>query len=95
MRTFKLVWTPRAKQRLEEIRRHIALDAPRTAVSFVRRLKRAAGRLRLFPESGSPLGKRGDADLREIYYGDYSIIYDFDGKDVTILTVRHGAQMFD
>jgi len=52
--------------------------------------------LKRFPEIG---GRLEDIDappnILEIFYGDYRIVYRFDGRIVVILTVFHGSKRLD
>src|SRR5437870_104869 len=93
MRKAKLVWSLRAGDNLRRIKSRIARDAPRTATRFIQRLRKHVDRLRLFPESGGVLEEDNPFRFRAIYLQDYCITYDYDGRAVTILSVRHGAQL--
>lgn len=89
----RVVWTNTALLRVEEISAHIALDHPGAAVEWVIGLfDLADSQLSAFPESGRVIPERADGQVREIIYGDYRVFYRFD-KFVTILSVRHGAQL--
>jgi toxin ParE1/3/4 len=92
---FKLVWTRQAQEDLRSIRNYIARDAPFTAVMFIERLRSAVNRLRQFPESGHEVPEMPSAELREIVFGQYRIIYRFRDGLVEILNVLHGARLFD
>lgn len=47
------------------------------------------------PESGAIVTDLDDPEIREIYFGNYRIIYHYAGKHVTVLTVFHGARLLD
>jgi toxin ParE1/3/4 len=91
----KIIWTPQAQEDLREIRDFIARDAPITAASYVRRLSESVNRLRTFPEGGSVVPEVGDATIREIFFGQYRIIYRVGERRVEILTVYHSARLLD
>lgn len=95
MRTPKIIWTPQSQEDLREIRRFIARDAPVSAKLFIRQLRSSVLRLRQFPESGSVVPERGIPSVREIFYGAYRIIYRVGRDRIDILTVVHGARLFD
>jgi plasmid stabilization system protein ParE len=88
-----VTWRPRAKRNLAEIKRHIAQDAPKTALNFIRRLKEAVNVLRAFPEGGAIVEELNDPEIREVLYGVYRIIYRFDGRKLQVLTLVHGARL--
>ncbi|MCI0376594.1 MAG: type II toxin-antitoxin system RelE/ParE family toxin [Gemmataceae bacterium] len=90
----KLKWSARAKADLGEIGNYIAQDNRRAARKFISRLRASVRRLRDSPEGGSVVEEAGIPDIREIVFGNYRIIYRYDGLAVVILTVRHGARLF-
>ncbi len=91
----RLIWTVPALQDLEGIKRHIAREAPRVAVKFVKELKRAAARLKDFPQLGAEVPEFGNPELREIVHGNYRVVYRYRQGTVTILVVFHGARRLD
>src|SRR5207302_9971653 len=92
MRKKIVVWSQKAKDNLLEIRRLIAQDSPKTAQKFIKRLKASTIRLGLFPESGWIVEEFDIPIIREILFGDYRIVYRYDGTRIEILKVHHGAQ---
>ncbi len=95
MKSTKVVWTRQAREDAREIKRFIARDAPRTAEAFVRRLKASVDRLKTFPASGAIVSEIGNPNIREIYYGNYRIIYRIKRRRVEILAVYHSARLLD
>ncbi|MCI0331901.1 MAG: type II toxin-antitoxin system RelE/ParE family toxin [Planctomycetes bacterium] len=91
----RIVWSFQARDDLREIRKFIGRDAPTTANSYVRRLKSSVDRLRIFPESGNVVREVGSPKIREIYFGQYRIIYELSPNRVEVLTVFHGARLLD
>jgi plasmid stabilization system protein ParE len=88
-------WSPLANQQLKELRKRIAdAGAPKAAKSFIARLKQHANILRDFPEIGVTVEAFGIETIREIYFQDYRIIYDYDAVRVLILTIVHGSRNF-
>src|SRR5580658_9878935 len=86
-------WMPRAEKNLKEVRERITeAGFPKTAKSFVSRLRRSAGRLRNFPEIGWIVEEFGIPSIREIVFEGYRIIYEFDGVKVAILNVHHSSR---
>ena len=92
MATYKL--RPLAAADLRSIRRHIALDDPLSARTFVVELTEHFQRFadhhvrhRLLPELGP--------DVRRAVHGDYNIYYRFcgdDSQDVLVVRVVHGTR---
>ncbi len=88
----KIVWSPLALQRAEEIVHHIAQNNPSAAMKWVNLVFQKAKRLSHFPESGRLVPETDRSDLREIFYGCYRIIYRTKPNEVAVLTIRHGKQ---
>jgi toxin ParE1/3/4 len=89
----KAAWTHKALLRLEQIHDHIALDQPGNATSFVDRLTRKADLIAITPNSGRVVREYGRDDIREVYEGEYRIIYRVREDRIDILTVRHMARL--
>jgi len=88
-------WTEQAAKDLDCIARYIAEDSPHHASLFVIDLLEAVERLRDFPELGRMVPEVSDPRIREIILGNYRAVYRLKGNDVEILTVHHGARLFD
>ena len=88
----RIVWSPLALERLEEIADYIATDNVDAARVFLIDIFAAVGRLRSFPQSGRAVPEVNRADIREIIFKKYRVVYRVAGKQVSILTVRHGRQ---
>src|SRR6266446_2075620 len=95
MKTTKIGWSARAERNLLQIERFIAQDAPRTAQSFIKRLRKSVNRLRRFPESGWIVEEAGNPSILEIVFKSYRIIYHYDHFEVVILAVLHGSQLLN
>lgn len=89
----KILWSPLAVERLEEISEFIASDKPSAAdkwedsiFSKVDLLKSNAEMGRIVPELEIP-------SVRELIFGNYRIIYRYTGNTIKILTVRNFRQL--
>ena len=90
----RIVWAVTAQRDLKTIRDYIAKDSKVIARRFVKRIKKSATALIRWPESGSLLPEEGVPSLREIFVGNYRVIYEFDGHEtVSIVRVIHGARL--
>jgi plasmid stabilization system protein ParE len=88
-------WTPQSVSDLESIAEFIATDSSHYASLFVIDVFAAVERLEKFPESGRVVPERNDPKIREIIPGNYRIIHRLRGDIVEILTIHHGAKLFD
>ena len=91
----KIEWSEDARSDILQIYRHISLDSPSNADSFLDRLIDSAEmQLSVSPLIGRKIPEINDPDFREIIYGQYRIMYHFERDIVTITHVRHGARQF-
>ena len=85
-------WSRRSRTDLRDIRTYIARDSQHYAQRMVSRIRRAVQHVRLFPEAGSLVAEWGSAEFREIYVGNYRVIYEVQLKTVDIVTIIHAAR---
>ena len=90
----RVIWLPLAVQRVTQIAQHIARDRPRAASQWVDEVFAAVTPLGQFPESGRVVPEVGRDAIREIFHGEYRIIYKVEARRVAVLTVRHGRRRF-
>lgn len=88
----RIVWSPLALERVEDIARYISEDNPDAAVQRVDDLFSTVERLADFPKSGRMVPEVGSPRIRELIFGTYRVSYS--AKDqVDILTVRRSRQL--
>lgn len=90
----RIVWSPLALDRVEEIADYIARESASSARHWVDSIFTKVKRLRRFPKSGRAVPEIQRMSIRELIYGDYRIIYRIERARIAILTVRHGKQEF-
>lgn len=91
----RVVWSPRAIDRVVEIATYIAQDSPGAAQEWVERLfGHVDARLSAFPLSGKPARDVDTDDARELVFESYRVFYDVRDA-VEILTVRRGSELID
>jgi len=91
----KITWSPRSLDRAREIADFIAADSLDAARAWLDTLfARVRSQLRS-PRSGRMVPEFGRADLRELIYGNYRVIYRTEPDAVKILTVRHARRRMD
>ncbi|MGM0906171.1 MAG: type II toxin-antitoxin system RelE/ParE family toxin [Pseudomonadota bacterium] len=88
----RIVWSPLALERVEDIAQYIAEDKPSAAVEWVERIFDTVERLSDFPESGRVVPEVGGRRIREVIFGSYRIIYSVRDQ-IDILTVRRSSQL--
>lgn len=88
-----VIWTDRARLRLKEINAYIARDQPRNAKQWVDRLIKRGDAVGEQPWAGRTVPEYEEETIREVFLGDYRIIYEIASACVYILTVRHGSRL--
>ena len=88
----KIVWSPLALERVEDIVQYIAEENPDAAVQWVEDLFSVVERLSDFPGSGRMVPEVGSPRIRELIFGTYRVIYSVRDQ-VDILTVRRSSQL--
>lgn len=88
----RVIWSPLALERVEDIAQYIAEDKPSAAIEWVNNLFATVERLADFPLSGRIVPEVGSRRIREVVFGTYRVIYS--AKDqIDILTVRRSSQL--
>jgi toxin ParE1/3/4 len=89
----KVAWTRRSILRLRQILEHIAKDQPDNARRFVNQLIERGDSVGEHVRRGRIVPEYQDETIREVFEGDYRIIYKIGLERVDVLTVRHGSQI--
>jgi len=90
----RVIWAPVALDRAEEAARFIAADRPAAAAEWIDGLFDAVAKLSAFPDKGRMVPVVGRADVREVLYGKYRVVYRLEEKRLIVLTVRHQRRHF-
>jgi Plasmid stabilization system protein len=88
----KIVWSPLALERVNEIADYIAENSVEAARVWLMDIFGAVDRLKEFPESGRTVPEVKRPNIRELIFKNYRVIYRIGRKQVAILTVRHSKQ---
>lgn len=88
----KVVWTARARSRLQEIHDRIALDQPVNAARWTGRVLERGEQIGDQPRSGRMVPEYGRETIREVFEGAYRIVYRIRSQRVDVITVHHGAR---
>ena len=89
----KVVWTDEAVEDLKMIFEYISRDSIVYASRHIERILAHEKNIILFPKSGRLVPEYHDESTREVFEGNYRIIYRIVDKErIHVLTVVHGAQ---
>jgi len=94
--TYRVEISRRAERDIEEAFQYIRSRAPENAIPWRDRLERRLRSLRTNPEGFgfAPENDVTEADVRQLLYGTYRVLYTVRKDTVFIITVRHGARLF-
>ena len=87
----RVVWLPLAVQRVTQIAQYIARDRPDAAMKWVDAVFAAVTPLAQFPESGRVVPEVGRDELREIFHGEYRIVYKVEARRVAVASCSASA----
>lgn len=88
----EIKWSAEAAADLEGIKRYIAQGSPHYATIFIEKIFQAVERLVQHPLSGRVVPEFEDQQYREIFHGNYRIIYTPLEDAVRIYAVVHGSR---
>lgn len=86
-------WTRPALKDLDEIENYIALDDVGRAVDFVEKLIDLGETLEFDWERGTRAKWTKDKSIRELYYHNYTLIYEVLENEIQIHEVHNSAKM--
>ena len=91
----EIIWSPLAIQKVTEYAEIIALDKPMVVEKWIKEIFDSTQRLSELPYSGKIVSEIDQKDLREVFNGNYRIIYKILPNEIHILTVRHRRQLLN
>jgi toxin ParE1/3/4 len=86
-------WTGRALRDLRSIAAYISKDNPSAARRWVARLRERARKAAPFPYAGRKVPEFDRDDVREVFLGNYRILYRIFPDAIEILTVFEGHRL--
>lgn len=89
----KIIWSPLAVSRLEEIFDYISYDNIAAAEKLVETIFNKVETLAKYPERGRRVPEVGRNEIREIFEKEYRIIYRIEKSRISILTIRNFKQI--
>jgi addiction module RelE/StbE family toxin len=89
----KIYWSPLAVERLEEIYGYISNDNVSAAQNLIENIFAKVESLQENSERGRIVPETNRADIRELFEGEYRIIYRVELKKLFILTIRNFKQL--
>ena len=85
----KIYWSPLAVERLEEIYDYISNESVSSAQKLIEKIFAKVESLTDNSERGRIVPESNRKDIRELFEGEYRIIYRLEPKKLFILTIRN------
>jgi plasmid stabilization system protein ParE len=89
----KIFWSPLAVERLEDIFEYISKDDSSAASKMIGRIFKRIETLSKFPERGRKVPEANREKIREVFEGEYRIIYRVESKKIYVLSIRNFRQL--
>ncbi len=89
----KIFWSPLAVERLEKIFDYIAQENNTAAHKMVERIFKKVETLSNYPDRGRKVPESNREEIREVFIGEYRIIYRVETKRALILSIRNFKQL--
>ena len=89
----KIFWSPLAAERLEDIFNYISVDNKNAAYKVVERIFKKVESLAKNPKRGRKVPETNREEIKEVFEGEYRIIYRIESNRVSILTIRNFKQI--
>ncbi|MBK8185939.1 MAG: type II toxin-antitoxin system RelE/ParE family toxin [Cellvibrio sp.] len=91
----EIIWSPLAIQKISDFAELIALDKPMAVQKWAEGIFDSVQRTSDLPYSGKQVPEIQRDEIREVFYGNYRIIYKISSATIYVLTVRHRRQLLD
>ncbi|MEE9429729.1 MAG: type II toxin-antitoxin system RelE/ParE family toxin [Melioribacteraceae bacterium] len=89
----KIFWSPLSVDRLEEIFEYISKDNSSAAQKMIEKIFKKVETLSEYPNRGRKVPETKRKEIREIFLGEYRIIYRVEKNKVIVLTIRNFKQL--
>jgi toxin ParE1/3/4 len=93
-RVYRIRWSARAEQDLEEIGDHIARDNPQAAERWVGKILDRTSKAAIAPFGGRVSAEFRQDNVREVFLRSYRIVYRVRDDEVQVVTVFEGHRLF-
>ena len=88
-------WTDEAHSALDEVLSYIIQTSPQGARSVLGHALEAGAALATMAERGRVVPEQNDPSIREVFVGDYRLMYEVRESEVLIVGFLHGARDFE
>ena len=89
----KIIWSPLAVEILEEIFDYISVDTYSAANKFINKIFKKVEKLAEYPQRRRKVPETNREEIREVFLGEYRIIYRLEKNKIIVLTIRNFKQL--
>lgn len=89
----KVEWTDQAIEKVELIGEYISLDSPKAAFKWVNSVFDKENLIRENPHIGREVPEYKNPLVREVFEGNYRIIYRIEEKKISVITVKNFKEL--
>ncbi len=89
----KIFWSSLAVERLENIFEHIAKEDSSAASKMIGKIFKRIETLSKLPQRGRKVPEANRQEIREVFEGEYRIIYRVESKKIYVLSIRNFRQL--
>ena len=89
----RVVWSPLAADNFEKAVEHIAVNSRNYAALFARKILEMTKKLEDFPELGRIVPEYSNTVLRELFHGNYRLVYRIKNGLIEIAALAHCSQL--
>ncbi|HXS01297.1 MAG TPA: type II toxin-antitoxin system RelE/ParE family toxin [Pyrinomonadaceae bacterium] len=92
---YRIEWSPRAIEDLEEIARYVSHDSSAYSRAVVRKILEISRKFSQFPLAGRMVPEFSDENIREWFAYSYRIIHQVEDDAVIIAAIVHGKRLLN
>ena len=89
----RVVWSPEAAASFEKIVEYIAVNSHNYAALFARKVLELTAALESFPNVGRIVPEYSNDNLRELFHGNYRIVYRIKKGLIEVVALSHAARL--
>ena len=89
----KILWSPLSVERLEDIFEYISKENSPAARKMVNRIFKKVETLSEYPRRGRKVPEVKREEIREVFLGEYRIIYRVESNKIVVLTIGNFKQL--
>ena len=91
----KVIWTELAINDLKSLHEYISKDSEKYANRFIESIIIKVDQLKVFPNLGRKIPEFNSESIRELFEGNYRIVYRMNTEQIGIIRIHHSAKQLN